>query len=79
MKTVALPERVGPKNGTFAFTPEGEEQIYRAVIDHGMHKLQVAASVGASLPTIDAIIRRVRERLSASQKPEAPGSDKREG
>jgi hypothetical protein len=61
---VSLPRRVGPKNGTFAFTPEGEKQIHDAVTEGHMSKIEVAAAVGASLPTIDAILKRVAARLA---------------
>ena len=62
MGQIALPTRTGPKNGTFAFTEEGEEQIHDAVTLHGLSKIRVAADTGSSIVTVDAIIRRVKAR-----------------
>ena len=62
MGQIALPMRTGPKNGTFAFTQEGEEQIHDAVTVHGLAKIRVAADTGTSIVTVDAIIRRVQTR-----------------
>jgi hypothetical protein len=67
MNGVALPKRVGPKNGTFAFTQEGERQIHDAVVIHGIPKIRVAVAVDASLPTIDAIIKRVKRRTPGNE------------
>lgn len=71
MAKFKLPVRTGPRNGTFAFTEEGENQILEA-IRGGMSHVEVAARVKASVVTIYAICKRATKRI-------APASDQARG